>query len=557
MPPAHGRTLALTRLATGLVLFFYVLTHNLNHTLGLVSLDALEAGRSVFLGFWRFPLIEPLLGLSLLIHLIIGLRALYRRRSLRMPPLEALQLVLGLAAPPLLFTHVLGTTGAYHAFDTNDSYAFVLYAIWVVSPYFAFQQSAALLLTWFHGCIGLYFWLHLKPWFLNWSRVFSVLALLLPVLALTGFITGAKEVAHLASDPDWRADFLADANPPDASESAALYDWQARILIGYFLAIATVLVARLLRSALQRRRAIRVHYPDGKEVVIQPGTSLLEASRIGNIPHASICGGRSRCSTCRVRVIRGDEHLNAINEEEARVLTRVKAPPGVRLACQARPTGPVMIQPLMPPNIGTRQLFSASELDQGKELEVAILFADLRNFTGMAEKRLPYDVVFLLNQYFRIMGEAVRAAGGHLDKFIGDGVMAIFGLRGQPELACAQALDAAKRMSEGLQAFNRQHAAELSKPLQIGIGIHFGAAIVGEMGYGRATTLTAIGDTVNTASRLESATKELGCELLISAIAAKAAELDATLGKSCEVALRGRDERLPAIAIADAGVLGT
>ncbi len=156
-----------------------------------------------------------------------------------------------------------------------------------------------------------------------------------------------------------------------------------------------------------------------------------------------------------------------------------------------------------------------------------MLFADLRGFTSMAERRLPYDVVFLLNQYFRLTGEAVVAAGGHVDKFIGDGVMAVFGLRGRPELASAQALDAARRMARALEIFNAQHHAELKTPFRIGIGIHFGPAIVGEMGFPPALSLTAIGDTVNTASRLESATKEENVQLLISETVANGAELPA------------------------------
>ncbi|HSE75770.1 MAG TPA: adenylate/guanylate cyclase domain-containing protein, partial [Dongiaceae bacterium] len=192
---------------------------------------------------------------------------------------------------------------------------------------------------------------------------------------------------------------------------------------------------------------------------------------------------------------------------------------------------------------------------QGKEQEVAVLFADLRGFTSMAERRLPYDVVFLLNQYFRAMGEAVVAAGGHVDKFIGDGVMAVFGLRGRPELASAQALDAARRMAIAIETFNAQHHAELKIPFRIGIGIHFGPAIVGEMGFSPALSLTAIGDTVNTASRLENATKEENCQLLVSETVARGAELPADIGRRCEITLRGREQRLVAIAIKDAGLI--
>jgi adenylate cyclase len=133
--------------------------------------------------------------------------------------------------------------------------------------------------------------------------------------------------------------------------------------------------------------------------------------------------------------------------------------------------------------------------------------------------------------------------------------MAVFGLRGRPDLAPAQALDAARRMAIALEVFNAQHHAELKTPFRIGIGIHFGPAIVGEMGFPPALSLTAIGDTVNTASRLETATKEEKCQLLISEIAARAAELPEAAGRRCDIMLRGREQVLVAIAIDDAGAI--
>jgi adenylate cyclase len=553
VPPTTGhwgRIIAVTRLSTGLILFFYVLTHDLNHALGLISLPAMEAGRTVFLGFWR-PL-ELVLLLAALLHLAIGLRALYRRKSLRMPFLEATQLVLGLSAPPLLILHIIGTTVSHALYGIDDRYAYVLWVIWVVSPGLGVMQSAAVIVTWVHGCIGLNYWLRVKQWFPPWRPYLGALALLIPVLALLGFVAGAREVSRLAADPGWLPALAAQINMPSQEDVAFLYRLSDWLMIAFFAIVGGVFAARIVRTLVTRRRAVTVSYPDGKRVVIQPGTSLLEASRIGGIPHASVCGGRSRCSTCRVRVIEGAEALPPPMEEEQRVLARIHAAPGVRLACQARPTGAVTIQPLLPPHVTAQKALFGGDVSQGKEQEVAVLFADLRGFTSMAERRLPYDVVFLLNQYFRAMGESVLAAGGHVDKFIGDGVMAVFGLRGRPELACAQAIDCARRMAGALDVFNAQHHAELKSPFRIGIGIHFGLAIVGEMGFPPALSLTVIGDTVNTASRLETATKEENCQLLISEIVARAAELPQDVGRRCEIALRGREQILVAIAIDDA-----
>jgi adenylate cyclase len=548
-----GRIIAITRLATGLALFFYVLTHNLNHALGLVSLSAMEAARLAFLAFWR-PL-EPVLLLAAVLHLAIGLRALFRRKSLRMPLLEGAQLALGLCIPPLIVLHVIGTSVAHALYGLDDRYAYVLWAIWTVSPELGAMQSIALAVAWIHGCIGLNYWLRVKPWFPPWRPLLGALALLIPVLALLGFVAGAREVAALAADPAWLPAFAAEIATPTQEQVAYLYRLRDWLTLAFVLLVAGVFAARGLRSLATRRRAIAISYPDGKRVVIQPGTTLLEASRIGGIPHASVCGGRSRCSTCRVRVIAGIESLPPPQEEEGRVLARIHAAPGVRLACQTRPTGPVTIQPLLPPEVTAVKALFGGDVSQGKEQEVAVLFADLRGFTTLAERRLPYDVVFLLNQYFRLTGEAIVAAGGHVDKFIGDGVMAVFGLKGRPELAAAQALDAARRMASALDVFNTQHHAELKTPFRIGIGIHFGPAIVGEMGFAPALSLTAVGDTVNTASRLESATKEENCQLLISETVARAAELPEEVGRRCEISLRGREQKLVAIAIDNAAAI--
>jgi adenylate cyclase len=264
------------------------------------------------------------------------------------------------------------------------------------------------------------------------------------------------------------------------------------------------------------------------------------------VPHASVCGGRGRCSTCRVRVGGPDRALlPAPSAEEQKVLARVGAPESVRLACQLRPPpGRYRITPLLPATAGPVEAYRSQPQAHGGERYVAILFADIRGFTSISEGRLPYDVVFLLNRYFRATGQAVHAAGGRLDKFIGDGVMAIFGLTSDPQLACRQALDGARRMALALDDLNEALSGDLDRPLRIGIGLHAGPAIVGEMGYERVSSLTAIGDTVNIASRLEALTKDFGAELVVSQDLLDRAGIDREVGVRHDVEIRGRQARL-------------
>ena len=188
----------------------------------------------------------------------------------------------------------------------------------------------------------------------------------------------------------------------------------------------------------------------------------------------------------------------------------------------------------------------------GQEREISILFADLRSFTQFSEKKLPYDVVFVLNRYFAHMGEAVEAAGGHLDKFIGDGVMALFGASSDPKEGSRAALVAAKNMSRKLADLNNQLSEELDEPLRIGIGIHTGPAIIGEMGYGTAFGLTAIGDSVNTASRLEAMTKEHGAQLIFSEDVAEKAGIDVAGVTELKTEIRGREEPMNVYVIKNA-----
>src|SRR6202030_2834805 len=271
---------------------------------------------------------------------------------------------------------------------------------------------------------------------------------------------------------------------------------------------------------------------------------VLEASRMGGIPHASVCGGRGRCSTCRIKVAGPDEAIPPPAPEEVKVLQRVGAAPDVRLACQLRPHGDLRVTPLLPSTAQARDGFRRPGYLHGAEREILILFGDLRAFTKLSEQKLPYDLVFLLNQYFAEMGHAVEGAGGRIDKFIGDGVMALFVLDRGVEAGCREALIAAKDMALRIQSLNRALIHDIPEPLRIGIGIHTGPAIVGEMGYGTAVSLTAVGDSVNTASRVESLTKTYACELVISEAVALRAGIDLSAVPRHEIEIRGRVERL-------------
>jgi len=390
------------RLATGLVLFAYVATHLANHALGLVSLPAMDIGREWFLGLWRNPLGTVALYGSLLLHFALALWALYGRRSLRMPALEALQLVFGLSILPLLTAHAVGTRLGFEWFGFNDTYAPVLLNFWKLRTDLGVRQALLLVIVWTHGCIGVHLWLRLKPWFSRAAPWLVALAVLVPVLALLGFADGGREVQRYTEQPGWAESAIAAAHVPGAKERILLDHAVEDLLLVFAVSVLLTLFARQVRRINESGAgAVRVRYPDGRTVAVPRGYSVLEASRSAGIPHASVCGGRGRCSTCRIRVVGGLLSLPPASPEELAVLKRIGAAPNVRLACQLRPTNDLSILPLLPANATARDGFAQPDYLTGKEQEICVLFADLRGFTRLSERKMPYDVVFYLNRYLR------------------------------------------------------------------------------------------------------------------------------------------------------------
>ena len=548
--------MARARMAAGIILYVYVATHLLNHALGIASLETMEIGREVFLAVWRNPIGSTLLYGAILVHVVLVLWSLFRRRTLRMPLREALQILFGLLLPVVLLEHIIGTRVMTLIADTNDTYGYVLSTLWITNPEKGWIQAVALLLAWAHGTMGLYFWLRLKPWFSAWAPWLFATVLLLPVLSLVGFVDGGREFARLLEDEAFVDRLIETANPPDEAaiaQALAVFDWGR---ITYLALLALVVLGRIGRWVIQSRaHMVTITYADGRKVAMEPGSSVLDASRRIGVPHASVCGGRGRCSTCRIHVSVGRENLPEPSTEEQRVLQRVGASDATRLACQLRPTHDVSVTPLLSPDATAKDGHRRSAISQGAEREVAILFADIRAFTAFSEKKLPYDVVFVLNQYFRTMGEAVERAGGQLDKFIGDGVMALFGIETDAEAGCRSALEAARRMAVGLKELNENLKNDLPEPLRIGIGIHVGSVIVGDMGYAGARSVTAIGDPVNTASRLETMNKEFTSQLIVSKKVARRAGLDLSEERLEVVTVRGRADPLQVYILNDAADL--
>ncbi|MBB3066292.1 adenylate/guanylate cyclase domain-containing protein [Limibacillus halophilus] len=539
------------RLVTGLILFTYISGHLINHAMGLAGLFAMENLRELLQGLWRSLPGTILLYGSLVIHLLLAFWAIYKRRRLRMPVSEWAQLLLGLTIPPLLAAHLFGTRLAVELYDLETSYGTLLLLFWGGDSMLALKQSLLLLVAWTHGCFGIYFWLRLKRFFPQVRALLLASAVGIPLLALSGFTAAGREALLRArANPDWAEPYRAALQVLGEPEVATLGLAETLLLSLQVALLALALSSRLVRYGLQHRAGrVVVQYSNGSRVTVAKGTSVLEASQFAGIPHASVCGGRGRCSTCRIGVRRGLESLPKSSDEEQRVLDRIHAPANVRLACQLRLASDLEVHPLLPPESAPRHVHSLVGRRHGEERLTTVLFADLRGFTTLAEGRLPYDVIFLLNRFAREMGEAITEAGGKIDKFMGDGVMALFGLESSGEIGAQQALRAAALMAERLDQLNESLAHDLPERLRMGIGIHAGSVIIGEIGFGDARSLTAVGDVVNAASRMEALTKEYGNDLVVSVSTLELSGIDLPAQEQHEITLRGRRETLAIVAI--------
>ena len=540
----RGIGLRQVRLVSGMVLFGYLVSHFLNHALGNVSMTALARGVYIHTLFWQFLPIAVVFYTACLVHAGLGIWALYERRQFKWKAMEPIQLVLGLSIPALIIAHIVGVRLGQALFEHEKLYPQELYLFFVAAPMKLWQMFAVMVIAWVHGSIGLYFWLRMKA-FYRWGAPFLLAAaVLIPTLAFLGIYQGGRTVIADSRSREWRAEYISSDQVGTVAQQEVLDSITDYLMTGYLGLVVLVLLAKGARAAYERRGGmINLSYGNGRKVRVPKGLSVLEASLRNNVPHASVCGGRARCSTCRIRIIGDCSGLPEPSQREAFVLGRVgTADPSIRLACQLRPTSDLSFFQLFLPHTISANAHASSPTRIGQERYLVNMFVDMRGSTQLAEKRLPFDTVFIVNRFLGAVSQAVMECGGKPNQFVGDGMLALFGLSTGRHEACRQALRAAAMIAANVDEVNQFLSHDLHEPIRFGIGIHGGEVIVGDIGYRDHMVFTALGDAVNVAARLQEMTKSLGCETVISDEVRTTAGLSADALPQREVAIRGRNE---------------
>src|SRR5580692_9754309 len=547
----RGVSVRQIRMVCGLILFAYLISHFLNHALGNISVDALAWGMHYHLLFWQSLPVAIVFYTAMLVHGGLGIWALYERRQFRWKAIEPLQLVLGLSIPALIAAHIIGTRLGFTLFGTSKLYPQVLHGYWATASNRIWMTLSVLIIAWIHGSIGLYFWLRMKAFFRYAAPFLLAAAVLLPTLALLGLYQSGRTITKISTDAEWRAVNLAPGKVGTPAQNDTLENITGGFIIGYLGLLGLVLAARGFRTLHERRAGmISLSYGNGRTIRVPKGLSVLEASLRYQVPHASVCGGRARCSTCRIRVIGDCGSLPQPSNREAFVLNRVgDSDPAIRLACQLRPETDLSFFQIFTPQTAPNR-HGPSHI--GEERYLVSMFVDMRGSTRLAENRLPFDTVFVVNRFLGAVSQAVIECGGQPNQFLGDGQLALFGLATTRQTACRQALKAAGRISLHVEELNQFLKNDLREPIRFGVGIHGGEVIVGDIGYRDHMVFTALGDAVNVAARLQDMTKSLACEAILSEEVRVTAGLARDGLPQQEVAIRGRAEPMTVRTVTDA-----
>jgi adenylate cyclase len=483
------------RLTTGLILFAYITMHLANHALGLISLDVAEAGLRVAVVVWHSWTGTVLLYGAFVIHFLHALWAVYERRTFRLPPAELLRIILGFWLPVALIGHVASTRIAYELFENSPTYSHIIANLWASGS--RGWQMGLLAPGWIHGCLGLHFAFNRRLIYIRLKYVLLAVALLLPVLSALGYVMMGRELVANAAVAQAAIDYL---SPTHAPERMAIQQWRDELLAIYFVIVAATFGARKIRNILEhsRRHLVSISYP-GRSVRVPRGWTVLEASRAFHIPHASMCGGRARCSTCRVRILEGAEVCPPPKANEIATLKRIGASSDIRLACQLRPRGHISVLPLV---LGEHAYVGSRTVQYSDNRDLVVLYCDFLNRAVLSKNQLPQDALYMQSTYLTEVCNAIRDVNGVLISVEPDSVCALFGLHYGGKQAAKLGLQAAAAIEKTMTDLNERLGQAWPNKIDFAVTMHAGCALIREIGSTTTPLVMAIGEAIDAANEL-------------------------------------------------------
>jgi len=510
------------RLVSGLILFAFAAAHFFNHAVGLFSLEAMDEVQE-----WRLAVTRSwpgmiVLAAALLAHAGLAFTNTIQRGSWHLPAWQLTQLITGFAIPLLLLPHIIETHVAHALFGVQDSY---LYALGLMWPNAAWIQTTLLLLVWIHGCVGLHHWLRFHGWYRRAQPLLIVLAVAVPMVALMGFMVSGRAVSALLADPGMTERMRQVTHWPSELDTKwlGLFQTSAQIAFAALLvAGATIIVFRHIATFAAPKVAIA--FTGGATVQAAVGPTLLEIISNNNLSHLPDCGGRARCGLCRVRVEEGADTLPPPDDTERAALTHLRAADNVRLACQIRPVSALTVTRLGGGDEGRGEPAALVEA-QGERRAVCLVHVRIGSIATIVRDRLPSEVVFMMNEIFGAIGAAVESHAGRIDRFLGDGVLAVFGEQHGPDEGCRAALQAIGAIDVAMDRVNEKIAAEIGRPVELAIGADVGEIVIGRLQMGRMAQFAVLGLGTERPARMAEFAETKGWQLAMSGDVAKRAGL--------------------------------
>ena len=489
-------TIGRMRFVSGVILMTYIASHLANHALGLISLDTAEQGLAIAVKVWQSkPGTASLYGAAA-VHISLALRTIYQRRTLRLPPTEWLRIALGLWLPVLLISHAVTARLEHEVLGSPSTYKHIVAGIWNSGG--EWRQLGILAPGWLHGCLGLNFALTHRSWYRRARFILFAFVLLVPVLSALGFISMGREIQRqeMANGAPTATQYGYSDDASDVAQNpriATLNQWRSGLLWGYFGFIGLAFGCREIRNLIERKRdrLVVLRYPTST-VKVPQGWTVLEASRAFHIPHAAMCAGAARCSTCRVRILSGQEDTPPADEDERATLQRIGAANDVRLACRLKPQKEMSIVPLVETDVA---LFRQAQRRVGGESVIVILVVDVINREELTKEHLAQDLLFILSRISEATVSAIEATGGTISHIGHDSVCAIFGYETGVGEAARGACEAAKALDQSLYRLDQQLGSLWRCRPDVRISVHLGPATLAEGGRPDTPEILIAGDT--------------------------------------------------------------